>query len=94
MYTSQPILPYVPGGQPRYNMTQLKVLALTNDLEAFRQGATVYQNGRDQAKQQRDDAINQANDRASHEMVESSKGVGNRLSFASKASASDTIVAS
>lgn len=94
MYAGQPILPSVPGGQPGYNMTQLKVLALTNDPEAFRQGATAYRNGRDWAKRQRDDAINQANDRASHEMVESSEGDGNGLSFASEASASDTIVAS
>jgi hypothetical protein len=75
-------------------MTQLKVLALTNDAEAFRQGATAYRNGRDWAKRQRDDAINQANDSASHEMVESSEVDGNGLSFASEASASDTIVAS
>jgi hypothetical protein len=91
---SQPILPSVPGGQPGYNMTQPKVLALTNDPEAFRQGATAYRNGRDWAKRQRDDAINQANDRAGHEMVESFEDDGIGLSFASEASASDTIVAS
>jgi hypothetical protein len=37
---------------------------MTGNPETFRQGATVYRNARDWAKEQRDKAIQQANDRA------------------------------
>ncbi|KAK7212283.1 hypothetical protein V2G26_019461 [Clonostachys chloroleuca] len=43
-----------------YAMTQLKGWSMTSDVDTFRQGAA-YRNGKDWAKQQRDEAIAQAN---------------------------------
>jgi hypothetical protein len=37
---------------------------MTSDLDTFRQGATWYRNGRDWPKEQRDNAIRRANERA------------------------------
>lgn len=37
---------------------------MTSDFETFRQGATAYRNARDWAKEQRDEAIRRANERA------------------------------
>ncbi|KAL2754161.1 hypothetical protein ACRALDRAFT_2081957, partial [Sodiomyces alcalophilus JCM 7366] len=61
-YASHPIPPSTPGAQPGYVMTQIKGWSLTSDPEAFRQGASAYRNGRDWAKQQRGQAIAQANE--------------------------------
>jgi hypothetical protein len=71
MYASHPIEPSIPGKQPGFVMTQLDAFILTNDRDSFRQGAAAYRNGRDWAKQQRDQAIAQANERARRESTES-----------------------
>ncbi|KAF5709865.1 hypothetical protein FGLOB1_5747 [Fusarium globosum] len=47
MYASHFIEPFVPEKKPGIAMTQLKALALTDDPDTFRQGATAYRNGRD-----------------------------------------------
>jgi hypothetical protein len=42
-------------------MRQLNTWGMTGNIETFRLGATAYRNGRDWAKEQRDEAIRQAN---------------------------------
>jgi hypothetical protein len=64
MYTSHPIQPTSPERQPEYCMTQLNTWGMTGNAETFRQGATAYRNARDWTKEQRDEAIKQANERA------------------------------
>jgi hypothetical protein len=71
MYTSHPIEPSIHGKQPGFVMKQLDVFTLTKDLDTFQQGVAAYRNGRDWAKQQRDQAIAQANERAGLESTES-----------------------
>jgi hypothetical protein len=44
-------------------MHQLSAWGMTGNIETFRQGATFYRNGRDWAKEQRDEAIRLANGR-------------------------------
>ncbi|KAL2372402.1 hypothetical protein RJZ57_003147 [Blastomyces gilchristii] len=46
-----------PDSRPEYFMTQLRSFALTDTSEAFRQGASAYRNGRDWAKEIRDDEL-------------------------------------
>ncbi|KAG4279580.1 hypothetical protein FPRO04_13584 [Fusarium proliferatum] len=60
-YASHVLEPSTPEAPPGYAMTQTKGWSLTSDLETFRQGATAYRNGRDWAKNQRDEAIAEAN---------------------------------
>jgi len=64
MYTSHPSQPTSRGGQPEYYMTQINGWSMTGNRETFRQGATAYRNGIDWAKEQRDQAIKRANERA------------------------------
>lgn len=64
MYTSHVTPPRTPEGRPEYYMHQLKGWSMTGDPETFRQGASAYRNARDWAKEQRDEAIRQANERA------------------------------
>jgi len=45
-------------------MNQLGAFAMTNNLDTFRLGAGAFRNLRDWAKEQRDEAIQQANERA------------------------------
>jgi hypothetical protein len=56
-------------GQPGFVVTQLGAFALTNDIDTFRRGAAAYRNARDWAKKQRNDAIEQANERLSWDEV-------------------------
>ena len=63
MYTSHPTQPTSSGGRPEYCMTQLNTWGMTGNAETFRQGVTAYRNARDWTKEQRDEAINQANER-------------------------------
>ncbi|CAG9945337.1 unnamed protein product [Clonostachys rosea f. rosea IK726] len=60
-YTSHLIPPSTPEMPSGYAMTQLKGWSMTSDVDTFRQGAAAYRNGKDWAKQQRDEAIAQAN---------------------------------
>jgi hypothetical protein len=51
-----------PEERPEYHMTQLRSFAMTDTVDTFRQGATAYRNLRDWAKEQREEAIRQANE--------------------------------
>ncbi|KAH7009488.1 hypothetical protein EDB80DRAFT_838185 [Ilyonectria destructans] len=80
----RPIQPSTPGGPPGYVMTQIDTWSLTGYSESFRKGAAAYRNGRDWAKEKRDEAIERANKMAREEVDD----LG--LSFASEASAANT----
>ncbi|KAH7114601.1 hypothetical protein EDB81DRAFT_630818, partial [Dactylonectria macrodidyma] len=86
MYGSHPIEPSISRKKPGIVMTQLKAFALTNDPDTFRQGAAAYRNGRDWAKQQRDQAIAQANERTRLGSTESPQSDALGVSFTSEAS--------
>ncbi|KID92393.1 hypothetical protein MAJ_10858, partial [Metarhizium majus ARSEF 297] len=91
MYTSHPIPPLVAGEQPGFVMTQIKTWGMTGDVDTFRQGAAAFRNGRDWAKNQRDDAINEANERVLHGPITTALGDGVGLSFDSDVSAAETV---
>ena len=63
-----------PEGRPKYFMHQVKAWAMMSDSEAFRQGAMAYRNARDWAKEQRDEAIRQANERVNRTQAEGTFG--------------------
>jgi hypothetical protein len=52
--------------RPEYYMTQINGWSMTANANAFREGATWYRNGKDWAKEQRDNAIRRANEQATH----------------------------
>ncbi len=64
MYTSHPTQPTSPESRPEYYMTQINTWGMTGNLQTFRQGATAFRNARDWTKEQRDEAIKRANERA------------------------------
>ncbi|KAL8700950.1 MAG: hypothetical protein Q9201_005166 [Fulgogasparrea decipioides] len=64
MYTSHPMQSTSPNDRPEYYMHQLRSFAMTDTADTFRQGAAAFRNARDWAKEQRDEAIKQANERA------------------------------
>jgi len=64
IYTSHLAQPNGSGSRPEYYMNQLGAFAMTNNPETFRDGAQAFRNARDWAKEQRDEAISQANERA------------------------------
>ncbi|KAF1970594.1 hypothetical protein BU23DRAFT_473853 [Bimuria novae-zelandiae CBS 107.79] len=91
MYTSHIAQPSSPGGRPEYYMNQLRSFAMTDTVDTFRQGAGAYRNLRDWAKEQRDDLIRQANERAALADVETptndnDAGTSPALSFVTAAS--------
>ena len=61
MYVTHQMMPTAAGRQPVYAMTQVDSWSLTGNANIFRKGATAYRNGRDWAKQKREEAIEQAN---------------------------------
>ena len=61
LYAMHPTQPADPSERPQYHTTRLGSYAMTNDIHAFREGATRYRNSRDLAKEYRDAAIAQAN---------------------------------
>ena len=63
MFTSHPTKPRREGERPGYYMNQVKGWCITSDIEAFRQGATWFRNGRDLAERWRNDFIKAANNR-------------------------------
>jgi len=93
IYTSHPIQPSIPGGGPGYVTTQIKTFGLTGDADTFRRGAAAYRNARDWAKLQRDDAIKQANERATWRTAIATSQVDDSpgLSGTDEASADETI---
>lgn len=64
MYTSHLAQPNGPGSRLEYYMHQINAWSMTGNPETFRAGATAYRNARDWAKEQRDEAIRRANERA------------------------------
>jgi hypothetical protein len=70
MFTIHPSQPASSGSRPEYQMHQLNTWGMTGNIESFRQGATYYRNGRDWAKEQRDEAIRQANGRVEERRAE------------------------
>jgi hypothetical protein len=69
MYTSHITQSGIPEDRSEYHMTQLRSFAMTDTVDALRQGIGAYRNLRDWAKKQRDVHIKQANERAA--LVES-----------------------
>ncbi|OCK95792.1 uncharacterized protein K441DRAFT_686592 [Cenococcum geophilum 1.58] len=64
MYTSHPAQPAEPNGRPSYYMTQLRSFAMTDTAETFRQGASAFRNAGDWTREERDNAIARANEKA------------------------------
>ncbi|KAL8858957.1 MAG: hypothetical protein Q9198_010659, partial [Flavoplaca austrocitrina] len=83
MYTSHPSQPASPGGRPEYFMTQVKAWAMTSDPETFRKGATAFRNARDWTKEQRDEAIARANEKANAEFPRATAAQPTSLSVVS-----------
>lgn len=73
IYASQPIPPREERGSAGYVMTQVKAYALTSDVDTFRRGAAAYRNGRDWAKDKRNQAIQLANAAAEEHLAKDSK---------------------
>jgi hypothetical protein len=64
MYITHPTAPINLGGQLEYYMNKFGGWDMTHNLETFRQGAILYRNARDWAKEKRDEFIEGANERA------------------------------
>ncbi|MCJ1449624.1 MAG: hypothetical protein MMC23_010146, partial [Stictis urceolatum] len=90
MYTSHPTEPSAPGEPPEYHMHQINTWGLTGNPKTFREGAAAYRNARDWAKEQRDTAIAQANEKARAMPQSAAASVNVVSSFTSEASASGT----
>ena len=86
MYATHMIESSVAGAQSEYVMTQVDSYSLTGNPRSFCEGIRACRNGRDWAKQQRDRAIVQANDRAAAQGVRLCSQ-GDALPFLSEESA-------
>ena len=64
MYACHPIPTSAPGAQPGFVTTQLNSWSMTGNPDVFREGAAAYRNGRDWAKQQRNELIKRVNETA------------------------------
>ena len=67
-----PTEPAQPGGDPQYHTTQINGFHMTGNRNTFLEGATWFRNARDWAKEQRDEFIARANERADEEEEASS----------------------
>ena len=72
MYAMHPTEPAPPGGDPQYHTTQIRGFQMNDTADTFRQGAAAFRNARDWAKEQRDEFIARANERADEEEETSS----------------------
>ena len=91
MFTSHPIPATGNNGSAGYAMTRIGAWSLIGGEDDFRRGAAAYRNGRDWAKEQRDQAIKDANERAAHEPpVPALQREPGRISLASDGSTSGT----
>ena len=63
IYTSHPLQLTDGVIQSEYYMHQLNTWGMTGNAETFRKGATCYRNAKEWAKEQRDAAVRQANER-------------------------------
>ena len=61
MCTSHPVQSTASSNRSEYVMTQVNTWGMTGNAETFRQGAGAFRNGRDWAREQRDEAIEVAN---------------------------------
>ena len=87
MYTSHVAPPSSPEGRPRYYMTHLDFFAMAGTPEKFREGLRAYRNGWDWAKEQRDELIERANERAdSNAAVSNVANISPASSFVTAAS--------
>ncbi|OAA63502.1 hypothetical protein SPI_03665 [Niveomyces insectorum RCEF 264] len=79
-FTSHPLppSPSSPGGRPGYAMTPVDMWLMTKNAASFREGLAAFRNGRDWAKQMRDDAIAQANQRRADAAAASGGAVDDR----------------
>ncbi|KAF5020097.1 hypothetical protein F66182_7885 [Fusarium sp. NRRL 66182] len=91
MYATHLTEPSAPGRQPGYVMTQVGAYAMTNDIHTFRQGAAAYRNGRDLAKEKRDEAIESANKMVRDEGHDLSLSFGRGVSSNTEPTSQDTI---
>ena len=80
--------------QPAFGMTQIRPWDFTGDANIFRQGASAFHNARDWAKEQRDDAIQQANQITARKHLFSFTAGGAGLSLEDEASCEDTVATS
>jgi hypothetical protein len=64
MYATHPTAPIGSGNSPEYHTTQLNGWTVTGNRDTYLQGATGFRNGRDLAKEWRDEFISAANERA------------------------------
>lgn len=69
MFTSHPSKSAT-SNRTEYHMTQINTWGMTGNIKTFREGATWYRNGRDWAKEQRDEAIKRANEKATQEATQ------------------------
>lgn len=89
MYTTYPLRPPSRDGRTQVVMAQLDSWSLTGNAGALRRGVAASWNGRDWAKQQRDQAITLANEKVAERGIAAplpSNVLG--LSLATEASAS------
>ena len=71
IFTTHPEKSVRRGRKTDYHMNLVDSYAMTGNLHSFRQGATAYRNAVDWAKEQRDEMIAAANDRAEQAEIES-----------------------
>ncbi|KAJ4524765.1 hypothetical protein HRR83_000393 [Exophiala dermatitidis] len=64
IYTIHVAQPTLPGLQREFYMHQLRSFSMTDTAERFREGASAYRELREWAKETRDEAIRQANERS------------------------------
>ena len=93
IYTSHPLQQTDGVSRSEYCMNQFNTWGMTGNVETFRQGATYYRNAREMAKEQRDEAIRQANERVNECQPATSAvdtSFGEATSFASVATLDGT----
>ena len=62
IFTSHPVKPDTPGGQPSYYVNAVRSFSLIDTQETFRDGATWYRNSVDLAEEWRNDGMRRANE--------------------------------
>ena len=67
MYTIHLAQPAEPNGRPSYYMTQIGTWGMTGNINTFRQGASAFRNAGDWTKEERDNAIARANEKANED---------------------------
>ncbi|KAI9672505.1 MAG: hypothetical protein M1817_003271 [Caeruleum heppii] len=86
--TTHPVRPASPRVKPEYHIAQVRSYVLTNDADAFREGARAYRNARDWAQCQRSQFIATANAKAEETPEGASASIIDDLSDRSAANTS------